>query len=100
MCTQYERADYAEGSRTLTYAEKHMLADREAKYSLVALLSIIAVWILLGFGVAYLQLSIGSIPLWIISSSIGTWLWACIVSLFLVKKVFVNFSLDTPEESS
>ena len=84
-----------------TYAEKLAQADREAKATVVALLATIAVWALLGFGLAGSGIELFHTPLWVLGGTIGTWIFSIAVCVFLLRRVFVDFDLDdeTPAET-
>ena len=77
-----------------SYKQKLEQADREAKATVVALLATIAVWIVLGFGLAGLDVQLFHTPLWVIGGIMGTWLFAIAVCVFLERRVFVDFDLD------
>ena len=80
--------------KLLTYAEKLAQADREAKATAIALLATIVAWIVLGFGLAGFDIEIFHTPLWVVGGTIGTWIFALAVCVFLEKRVFVDFDLD------
>lgn len=81
----------------MTYREKLLQANKEAKATVVALFATIVVWILLGFGLSGLDVQLFHTPIWIIGGTVGTWLFAIAVAIFLGKKVFADFSLDDAE---
>ena len=54
----------------------------------------IAVWALLGFGLAGSESRILGIPLWAVAGTVGTWLFAVAVSVVLSKKIFSDFSAE------
>lgn len=76
------------------YSEKLAQASREAKATVVALIATIAVWSLLGFGLAGLDVQVFHTPLWVVGGTLGTWLFAIAVCVFLEKRVFADFDLD------
>lgn len=77
-----------------TYREKLLQANREAKATVVALALTVVVWIALGFGLAGSSVEVLSTPIWIIGGTVGTWLFAIAVAVFLGKRVFADFDLD------
>ena len=77
-----------------SYQEKLAQADREAKATVVALFATIVAWIVLGFGLAGLDVTLFHTPLWVIGGTLGTWLFAIGVCVFLERRVFVDFDLD------
>jgi len=77
-----------------TYAEKMRQANREAKATVVALVLTVLVWIALGFGLAGAGIEIFHTPIWIIGGTVGTWLFAIVVAVFLSKRVIADVELD------
>ncbi len=83
-----------------SYQEKLAQADREAKATVVALFATIAAWVVLGFGLAGLDITLFHTPLWVIGGTLGTWLFAIGVCVFLERRVFVDFDLDEDEAAA
>ena len=81
----------------LTYKEKLDQATKEAKATVVALIAVVAVWILLGFGLAGSDIVLFHTPIWVIGGTVGTWLFTVAVCVFLAKKVFMDFDLGEEE---
>jgi uncharacterized membrane protein YhdT len=81
----------------LTYKEKLDQASKEAKATVVALIAVVAVWIVLGFGLAGSDITLFHTPIWVIGGTVGTWLFTIAVCVFLAKKVFMDFDLDEEE---
>ena len=77
-----------------TYAEKMRQANREAKATVVALLLTIVVWAALGFGLAGTGIELFHTPLWVIGGTVGTWVFAIIVAVFLSRRVIADVDLD------
>lgn len=77
-----------------TYKQKHEQANREALATVVGLIVTIAVWIICGFGLSGLHITLFHTPLWVIGGTLGTWACAIVVAAVLAKKVFVGFDLD------
>ena len=78
----------------LTYKQKHEQANREAIATVVALAVTIAVWIACGFGLSGLDITLFHTPLWVIGGTVGTWLFAIVVAVFLSKRVIADVDLD------
>lgn len=84
--------------RTYTYAEKLVQANKEAKATVVALILTVLVWIIGGFGLAGVDVQIFGTPIWIISGTLGVWVFAMLVTVVLSKLVFKDFDLDEEAE--
>lgn len=80
-----------------TYKGKLDQATREAKATMVALLATIAAWVVLGFGLAGLDVQLFHTPIWVLGGTVGTWLFSIAVCVFLEKRVFVDIDLDSIE---
>lgn len=78
----------------LTYKQKHEQANREAAATVVALAITIVVWIVCGFGLSALDITLFHTPIWVIGGTIGTWICSIVVVVVLTKKIFVGFDLD------
>lgn len=83
--------------KRLSYKEKLDQATKEAKATVVALVAVVAVWVLLGFGLTGSDITLFHTPIWVIGGTVGTWLFTVAVCVFLVKKVFMDFDLDDEE---
>ena len=64
----------------MDHEDKMRQIDREAKASGLAALAIILFWIVAGFGVSRLDITVFHFPLWAITGCIGTWLFAIALS--------------------
>ena len=84
----------------LTYRQKHRQANREALATVVALGITIAVWILCGFGLSSLDISVFHTPIWIIGGTLGTWICSIVVAVVLAKRFFVGFELDDEDTAT
>ncbi len=82
-----------------TYAEKMQQANREAKATVVALALTVVVWIALGFGVAATGIEVFHTPLWIITGTVGTWLFAIAVAVFMSRRVITDVDLDDEQDA-
>lgn len=80
-------------------SEKFRQANREALATCYATVAVIAFWWVAGFGLADIDVSFWHTPLWVWGGCVGTWIFAILVTLFLTKKVFINFDLDDEEET-
>ncbi|MDO5042366.1 MAG: YhdT family protein [Slackia sp.] len=83
----------------LSYRQKMLQANKEAKATLVALVLCIVVWAIGGFGLAGLDIEVFGTPVWIIGGTIGTWVFSIAAAVFLAKRVFADFDLDEEEEA-
>ncbi len=79
-------------------SEKFRQANREAVATVVAAAAVIVFWCIAGFGLADLDISFMHTPLWVWGGCVGTWIFAVLVTIFLTKKVFMDFSLDHDDE--
>lgn len=78
----------------LSYKEKLERANREALATVVALLVTIAVWVVCGFGLAGLDVTVFHTPLWVVGGTLGTWVCAIVVSIVLARRFFTDYDLD------
>ena len=85
-------------SKFKTYADKLRSADRDARLTLVAVIAIVAVWILCGFGLSGSDVYGLGIPLWVLGGTFGTWIFAVVVAVCLAKWGFEDFELDDDNE--
>lgn len=81
-----------------SYREKLAQTNREAKATVVALIAIVAVWLVGGFGLAGVDVQVFSTPLWIIVGCVGTWIAAIVAAVVLTRFVSADFSLDDEED--
>lgn len=81
-------------SPNLSYKQKHAQANREAAATVVALGVTIVVWMVCGFGLSGLDVTVFHTPLWVVGGTIGTWICAIVVSVVLAKCVFTDFDLN------
>ncbi len=82
---------------TWTYREKMAQANREAKATVVALVAVVVVWIVAGFGLSATDIEIFSTPIWVFGGTIGTWIAAIVATIVLGHGVFADFDLDEEE---
>ena len=86
--------------KNITYGEKHKIANHEAKCTLIALIVLICIWCLAGFGLACCPFEIFHTPIWVFAGTVGTWICAILVSVILAKFIFVDFDLGCEHESN
>jgi len=84
--------------RKPTYAEKMQQANREAKATIVGLVVVVVAWIALGFGLAGTGIEVFHTPLWVITGTVGTWIVAIMVAVFMSKRVITDDDLDEEVE--
>ena len=77
--------------------QKYGQIRREAIACFWALVAIIVFWTIAGIGVSRLNITIFHTPLWAITGCIGTWIFSVVLVIWLVKHVFMDFSLDDDE---
>ena len=80
--------------------EKYRQARKEAAATGLALFALIVFWLFAGFGASSLDAKIFSLPLWAVLSTVGTWLAAILIAIFLTKRVFRDMSLEDEEEQN
>ena len=73
--------------------KKEKQIRKEAKATVICLLIIIAYWLIAGFGLAQIDITIFHLPLWVITGCLGTWILAMILIWILTKKVFKDMDL-------
>lgn len=78
----------------MLYRERMRQANREAKITVVGVGFVIVCWLLFGFGLYGIDITIFSTPLWIVMGCLGTWIVALVVSIFLATKVIEDCPLD------
>ena len=78
----------------MTNEEKYQQVRRDAAATGLVLAAIILFWCLAGFGAASLNVKIFHLPLWVVTSCIGTWMFALVLVRFLTKKVFKDMDLE------
>ena len=78
----------------MTRKEKFDQAAREAKAVRVGLILIILFWIISGFGVSRLEITVWHTPLWVITGCVGTWVFSIVLVTWIVKKYSKILRLD------
>lgn len=84
----------------MTYEEKLKQANREARAAVVGLVVTIAVWALLGFGVAQTGIVVFSTPLWVFTGCLGTFICAVVVAIVMAKVVMKDVDFDDDAEEA
>lgn len=80
-------------------SEKFRQANKEAKATVWATIAVIIFWWAAGFGLADSNITFWNTPLWVWGGCVGTWIFAILVTIFLTKKVFMDFDLDDEENT-
>jgi uncharacterized membrane protein YhdT len=80
-----ERAQYARMLRD---------ANHEARVTVGALVATIVVWIVLGFGLSGSSIEVFHTPLWVVMGTVGTWVFAIIVSIVLARHVLADADFE------
>ena len=87
--------------KKLSYKEKFIQMNREAKATWILAAICFLVWLAGGFGTYLLvgsSWTILKMPAWFVLGSFGSWFVAIIGVAYLVKNVFVDFDLDDDDE--
>ena len=82
----------------MTYQEKFIQMNKEAKATWIVAAIIIVYWFLSGFGVYAVwgaEWTILGMPAWFVLSCFGSWILSMVLVALMVKKVFKDFD---PEE--
>lgn len=84
----------AEKQSLTSYKDKMQEANREALISLVGLGIIIVAWLIGGFGLASLDISLAGLPLWVIGGTFLPWIVSIVLAVLFATKLFRNFDLN------
>lgn len=79
---------------------RHEQIKTEAAATCGVLLAIILFWIAAGFGASYLPITIWHMPLWVITGCVGTWLFAILMTRWLIASVFADMDLEDGEKDA
>ena len=82
----------------MSYREKFIQMNKEAKATWIVAAIIIAFWWITAFGMAGMDLTIFYMPAWFVVSCFGVWVLSIILVTVLITKVFKNFSLEDEDE--
>lgn len=90
--------------KNLSYKEKFIQMNKEARATWIIAAIIIIFWWIGGFGVYKLfgeDFFLFSMPAWFVISCFGSWILSVLLVLFLIKKVYKDFELeDNDKENS
>ncbi len=81
----------------MTYQEKFIQMNKEAKATWIVAAIIIVYWFLSGFGVYAVwgaEWTILGMPAWFVLSCFGSWILSMVLVALMVKKVFKDFDLE------
>lgn len=80
------------------YGAKLRQCNKEARITVGALAATIVVWAVCGFGLSGVDICVMGIPLWAVTGTVGTWVFAIIVAVVLARFFFADFDLDEDDE--
>lgn len=78
----------------MTREEKYLQVRKEAGATGLALAILIIFWVVAGFGMSSVDITIFSLPLWALLGTFGTWFMALFLVLCLTRLVFKDMRLD------
>ena len=78
----------------MTEAEKYRQVKKEAGATGLVLLALIIFWVVAGFGLASLQVTVFHLPLWVVAACFGTWFLSVFFVRILTKYVFKDMDLE------
>ncbi|MBR0381046.1 MAG: YhdT family protein [Eubacterium sp.] len=79
--------------------EKEKQIVREARATIAALAAIVIFWIVSGFGVSRLHITVFHTPLWFFTGCVGTWIFASVLVAWMIGRVYKDFELGEEEET-
>ncbi|MBQ6453893.1 MAG: YhdT family protein [Coriobacteriales bacterium] len=82
----------------MSYDDKLRQTNRDALWALGALGAVVLVWIVSGFGLAGVDVRVAGVPLWVVTSLLGTWA-AAIVAAIVLSRRFVEFDLEDADKA-
>lgn len=82
------------------YGAKLRQCNKEALITLAALAATVVVWAVCGFGLAGLDVTVAGMPLWAVTGTVGTWVFAVVVSVVLARCLFADFDLDSADDDA
>ncbi len=77
--------------------EKFRQINKEALYTVYAVVAIIIFWTISGLGVSKTGIMIGNTPLWFLTGCLGTWIFASLLVWWMIGRVYKDFDLDEKE---
>ena len=81
----------------MSYREKFIQMNKEAKATWTAAAVLIAFWWLAGFGTSKIKYTIFQMPGWFVLSCFGVWVLSIVLVMVLITWVFKDFSLEDNE---
>ncbi len=78
----------------MTEKEKYRQVRREAIATGIALLVLIGFWLFAGFGLAGVDVTLFSLPLWSVMGSVGVWIFAIFLAWLLAERIFRDMELE------
>jgi uncharacterized membrane protein YhdT len=78
----------------MSYREKFIQMNKEAKATWIVAVILIAFWWIAGFGTAGMDYTLFLMPGWFVLSCFGIWTLSIALVWFLTVKVFRDFSLE------
>lgn len=76
------------------YGAKLRQCNKEALITVGALAATVVVWAVCGFGLSDVDAWLFGMPLWVVTGTVGTWVFAIAVSAVLAKCFFADFDVD------
>jgi uncharacterized membrane protein YhdT len=83
----------------MTYSEKFAQMNREAAATGIAAALIAAFWWVSGFALERINFTVFYMPGWFVVSCAGSLILSIFAAVFLVKKVYKNFSFTDDEDA-
>jgi uncharacterized membrane protein YhdT len=84
----------------MTYGEKFVQMNREAAATGIAVALIAAFWWVSGFALEKIDFTILYMPGWFVVGCAGSLILSVCAAVFLVKKVYKNFSFTDDEDEA
>ncbi|MDR1977771.1 MAG: YhdT family protein [Synergistaceae bacterium] len=84
----------------MSYKEKFVQMNKEAKATWIVAAILIAYWWIAGFGTAGMDYTIFHMPGWFVLSNFGVWILSIVLVWVLTAKVFEDFSLEDDEDET
>ncbi|MDR1378230.1 MAG: YhdT family protein [Synergistaceae bacterium] len=81
----------------MSYREKFIQMNKEAKATWIVTAILIAFWWIAGFGTASIDYTLFYMPGWFVLSNFGIWILSIVLVWVLTVKVFKDFSLEDEE---
>ncbi len=84
----------------MSYRDKFIQMNKEAKATWIIAFIIIAYWFISGFGVYKMapKAMILNMPAWFVLSCFGSWILSMVLVGIITKTVFKDFNLDDDDE--